>query len=90
MSVTRLKQGIEEEWGILSNVSKTILKQGLEGCLGYRANVPMAIGKTDYYEGGLATCEQQWNTDDIQKRNPAVRLHAENKQQYFGAPPPPG
>ena len=59
MSVTRSKQGIEEEGGNCSNVSKTISKQGLEGCLEYCANVPMTIVETDYKEGGVATCTQQ-------------------------------
>ena len=59
MSKTMLKQGIGEKWGDRSNVSKTIVEQGLEGCLGYCANVPMVIGKTDYEGGGLATCVQQ-------------------------------
>ena len=90
MSVTRPKQGIEEEGGDFSNVSKTILKQGLEGCLGYCANVPMDTGKTECEEGGVATCAQQWKTADIRKRKPAGMLHAEKKQQDFGAPPPPG
>ena len=66
------------------------MKQGLEVCLVYRANVSMTIGKTDYEEGGVANCENQWNTADICKREPAGRLHAENKQQDRGAPPPPG
>ena len=38
----------------------------------------------------MATCAQQWKTADIRKRKPAGRLHAENKQQDCGAPPPPG
>ena len=84
MSVTRSKQGIDEEGGDCSNVSKTIVKQGLEGCLGYHANVLMTIGKTDYEEGGVATCTKQCKTADICKRNPAGRLKAENKQQDCG------
>ena len=71
-------------------MSKTILKQGLEGCLGYRANVPITIGKTDYDEVGGSTCSQQWKISDIRKRKQSGRLHTENKQQYCGAPPPPG
>ena len=30
MSETRSKQDIEDKWGDLSNVSKTILKQGIQ------------------------------------------------------------
>ena len=52
MIVTRPKQGIEAEGGDHLNVSKTIVKEGLVRCLGYCANVPMTIGKTDYEEGG--------------------------------------
>ena len=58
MSKNRPKQGIEEKLGDRSNVSKNIVKQGLEGCLGYCANVPTTIDKTDYEEGGVATCEK--------------------------------
>ena len=90
MSVTRPKQGIEEEERDLSNVSMTIVKQGLEGCLGYLNNVPMAIGETDYEEGGVDTCAQQWKTADILKRKPSGRLQAEKKHQGCGVPPPPG
>ena len=46
MSVTRSKQGIEEEGRDSSNVSKNILKEGLEGCLGYHTKETIAIGKT--------------------------------------------
>ena len=59
MSKTRLKQGSEDKWGDRSNVSKTIVKQGLEGCLVYCANVPMAIGNTDYDEVCMSTFVQQ-------------------------------
>ena len=59
MSVTRLKQGFEEEGGSRSNVSNTIWKQGLEGCLLYCANAPMTIGKTYYEKGGVSTYAQQ-------------------------------
>ena len=50
-------RGWKAEGGDFSNVSKNIVKQGLEGCLGYCANVPTTIEKTDYEEGGVATCE---------------------------------
>ena len=82
MSVTRSNQCIEAKGGGggRSNVSKNITKQDLKGCLGYRANVKMTIGKTYYEEGGEATCEQQWKTADICKRNPAGRFHVGNKQ----------
>ena len=42
MSNTRSKQG-SEEWGDISNVSKTIEKQGIEGRSGYCANGPMGL-----------------------------------------------
>ena len=35
-------------------MSKTIAKQGIEGSLGYCANGPMTIMKSDF-EGGMAT-----------------------------------
>ena len=89
MSKTRLKQGIEGKGGNSSNVSNTILKQGLEGGLGYCANVPMNICKYDF-EGWVATCAQKLKTADIRKCKPEGSLHAENKQHYCGAPPPPG
>ena len=89
MSETRLKQGIEEKGGGISNVSMTIVKQGLEGYLGYCANVPMTIGKKDF-EGGVATCAQKFKTADICKRNPEGRLQAEKKKQDCGTLPPPG
>ena len=90
MSVNRSKKGIDGEGGDRSNVSKIIVKQGLEGCLGYRANEPMTIGKKDYEEGGVATCEQQWKTADIHTHKKSGRLHVEKKQHDCGAPPPPG
>ena len=90
MSVTRSKQGIEDEGGDIYKVSKKIIKQVLGGCLGYLANAPMTTGNTYYEEGGVATCAQQCKTANIRKRNPAGRLHAEKKQQDCGAPPPPG
>ena len=88
MLVTRSKQGIEAEGGDRSNVSKTIVKQGLEGCLGYHANVPMTIGKTDYEEGGVATCTKKCKTADICKRKPEEILHTEKNQRDCGASPP--
>ena len=45
-------KAFRQKGGDRSNVSKTIVKQGLEGCLGYCANVPKNIGKTNYDEGG--------------------------------------
>ena len=74
--MTRLKLGIKEKGGDCSNVSKTIIKQGLERFLGYGANLPMTIGKSDF-EGGVATCAQQCKRAYINKRKPAGRLHAE-------------
>ena len=70
-------------------MSKTIVKKGLEGCLEYRANVLISIGKTDYEEGVVATYAQQWKKADICKCKPKGRLYAEKKQQDCGAPPPP-
>ena len=48
MSKTSSKQGIEEKRGYSSNVSNNIVNQGLEGGLGYCANVPMTIGKSNF------------------------------------------
>ena len=60
-------------------MSKIVVKQGLEGGLGYCANVPMAIVKSDF-DGGVAACAHKWKASDIRKRNPAGGLHAEKKQ----------
>ena len=89
MSKTRSKQGIEEKWGGRSNPYKTIVEQGLEVGLGYYANVPMTIGKSQF-EGGVATCAHKWKTADICKHKQAGRLHAKNKQQDCGDPPTSG
>ena len=70
-------------------MSKTILKKGLEGSLGYCDNVTMTIGKSDF-EGGVDNCAHKWKTAGICNHKTAGRLHAEMKQQYCGAPPPPG
>ena len=43
MYKTRSKKVIEDKWGDLSNVSKTIVKQGTEESLGYCANGPMGV-----------------------------------------------
>ena len=43
MSKTRSKQGIEEKWEDISNVSGTILKQVVEGSLSYFANGPIGV-----------------------------------------------
>ena len=75
--------------GVYPIFSNTILKQCLEGCLGYCVNVPMHIGNSEF-EVGVATCAQKCKTADIYKRKSAGRLHAENKQQDCGAPPPSG
>ena len=41
----------------------------------------MAIGKTDYEEGGVTTCDKQWKTADINKSKPAERLHVKKKSR---------
>ena len=46
------------------NVSKTIVRQGIDGSLGYCANGPMNIGKSDF-EGGMTTYAQKWKTYEI-------------------------
>ena len=46
MSKTRLKQGIEDKWGNISNVSKTIAKQGIEVSLVYCDNGPIGVIST--------------------------------------------
>ena len=48
MYKTRLKQGIEDKWENLSNVSNTIVKQGIEGNLGYCANGTITIGESNF------------------------------------------
>ena len=70
-------------------MSKTIVNQGIEVSLGYCANGPITIGKSDF-EGGITTYAQKWKTAEICKRNSAGGLHAENKHQYCGVPPPQG
>ena len=87
MSKTRLKQGIEEKWGYLSNLSKTIVKQVIEGSLGYCVNSPMDIGKSDF-EGGMTTYAHKWKTAEIRKHNSAGGFHSERNNQDCGAPPP--
>ena len=68
-------------------MSKNIVKQGIEGSLGYFANGPMAIGKSDF-EGGMTTYAQKWKTAEIYTRKLAGGLHTEKKHQDCGAPPP--
>ena len=68
---------------------KTIVKQVIEGSLGYCANGPMTIGKSDF-EGGMTIYAQKWKTAEIYKRKSAGGLHAEMKHQGCGAPPPQG
>ena len=66
-------------------MSKNIVKQGIEGSLGYFANGPMAIGKSDF-EGGMTTYAQKWKTAEIYTRKSAGGLHTEKKHQDCGAP----
>ena len=89
ISKTRSKRVIEEKEGNCSKLYKTVVKLCLKGGLGYCAKVPMTIWKSDF-ELWVATYVQKWKTADICKRKPEGRLHAEKKQQYCGAPPPPG
>ena len=70
-------------------MSKTIVKQGIEGNLGYCANGPMNIGKSDF-EGGMDTYAQKRNTAEIYKRKSEGGLQEDNKHQGCGAPPPQG
>ena len=44
--------------GDRSNMSNTIVKQGIEGSLGYCANGPVTIGKSDF-EVGMNTYAQK-------------------------------
>ena len=83
----RSKQGVEDKWGDLSNVSKTIVKKGIEVSLGYCANGPMTIGKSDF-EVGMTTYAKKWKIAEIYKRKSAGVFHAEKKHQDCGAPPP--
>ena len=71
-------------------MSKTIGKQGIEGGIGYCSNPLKTIGKTDFEGEEVATCAQQWKTDNIRKRKPAEMFHTENNQQDYVAPPPLG
>ena len=89
ISVTRSKQGLTEGGGNCSNVSKTIEKKGLEGGIGNRTNVPKTICNPGFEERGVATCENQFKTADIGKRNPAWMMHAEKNFQDCEAPPLP-
>ena len=67
-------KALRRNGGGRSNPYKTIVEQGLEVGLGYYANVPMTIGKSQF-EGGVATCAHKWKTADIYQRKPAGRLH---------------
>ena len=53
------------------------------------ANAPKKIGVKGFEERELSTCEQQWNTSNICKRNPAGIFHAEKNQKDCGSLPPP-
>ena len=86
MSKTRSKKVIEDKWGDLSNVSKTIVKQGTEESLGYCANGPMTIGKS-YFERGMTTYAPKWKTAEIYKRKSSGGMYVENKHHDCGAPP---
>ena len=76
MSKNRSKQVIEDKWGDRSNVTKTIVKKVIEGSLGYCANGPMEIDKSDF-EGGMDTYAQKWKTAEICKRKSSGGLQEE-------------